>query len=54
MYTMVSLKECATRTQFIYTGASIIGEVNSKATLTLYFSLLAEPSCDVLVHDVHI
>ena len=52
MCTMVSLKKCATRMRFIWAGASIIGRVNSNATLTLSFSQLVDLSCDVSVPDV--
>ena len=51
---MVSLKECATRMRFIQAGASIIGRVNSKATLTLTFSQLVVLLCDESVPDVDI
>ena len=51
---MVSLKECATRMRFILAGASLLGKVNSKATLILCFSQLVDLSCVVSVPDVDI
>ena len=53
MCTMVSLKDAQLEyNSFRLAGASIIGRVNSKATLTLRFSQLVDLSCDVSVHDV--